>query len=123
MKPGDWLTLAGTNFSAASPESTVIEMGDVTMEAAATAILSIMPLDAEGEDPIAFLVTDTEDDDLPDVAFAVRGIAADAELRRVNMSRLTEDEFGERAAKAVLTVRTGQGGGEHAFLLRKGALT
>lgn len=120
MKPGDWLTLAGSEYSAPSSTSTVIDVGDATMEAAATAILSIMPLDDAGEAPIAFLDATHNEDEMPDVAFAVRGIAADAELRRVSMSSLTLDEFTPLATQSVLTVRADRNGSPHAFVLRKG---
>jgi len=120
MKPGDWLTLASSEFSAPSSASTVIDVGNATMEAAATAILSIMPLHDVGEPPIAFCSDSDAEDDMPDVAFAVRGIAADAELRRVNMSNMTRDDFAALATKSVITVRAGQNGSPDAFMLRKG---
>jgi len=100
--------------------STVIDVGDATMEAAVTAILSIMPLDDSGDAPIAFRDTQDHSDGMPDVAFAVRGIAADAELRRVSMSSLTHDDFSALATQSVLTVRADRNGSPHAFLLRKG---
>jgi L-fucose mutarotase len=90
------------------------------MEAAATAILSIMPLDDDGEAPIAFRDANDNADDMPDVAFAVRGIAADAELRRVGMSCVTPDDFAALAKLSVLTVRAEKNGSPHAFMLRKG---
>jgi L-fucose mutarotase len=120
MKPGDWHTLAGSEYSAPSSASTVIDVGDATMEAAATAILSIMPLDDDGEAPIAFRDANDNADDMPDVAFAVRGIAADAELRRVGMSSVTPDDFAALAKQSVLTVRAEKNGSPHAFMLRKG---
>jgi L-fucose mutarotase len=120
MRPGDWLTLAGSDFPGLSEESAIIDVGDATIEAAATAILSIMPLDDGGESPIVFLDSSAGEGELPDVAYAVRGIAADAELRRVTMSCLEPVAFAEAAAHSVLTVTVGRDRSAHAFLLRKG---
>ena len=55
-------------------------------------------------------------DDVPDVAFAVNGIASDAELRRVAMTRLELDEFVELARQSVVTVRVGSDAPPCAFL-------
>jgi L-fucose mutarotase len=120
MKPGEWLTLAGSNFPGESEESTVVDVGDATIEAAATAILSIMPLDDGGESPIVFRDSSAGEGELPDVAFAVRGIAADAELRRVTMSCLEPDAFAGASVHSVLTVKVDCDLSGHAFLLRKG---
>jgi L-fucose mutarotase len=98
----------------------VIEMGEVTTEEAATAILSVLPLDSAGSAPIALLDRTGAMDELPDVAFAVRGIAADAELRRVNLVQLEEEEFFALAENSVVTVRVGSDAPPAAFLLRKG---
>ncbi|HEY5221916.1 MAG TPA: hypothetical protein VIJ18_02535 [Microbacteriaceae bacterium] len=95
-------------------------MSKATMEAAAIAILSIMPLGKGEESPIVFLDVGAEEGELPDVAFAVRGIAADAELRRVTMSCLDRDAFAGFAEHSVLTVVAGDDSSSNAFLLQKG---
>nr|WP_308468330.1 hypothetical protein [Glaciibacter superstes] len=97
-------------------------MGEATMEAAAIAILSIMPLGKGEESPIVFLDASAEEGELPDVAFAVRGIAADAELRRVTMACLEPDAFAGLAEHSKLTVVAGDDTSSTAFLLQKGAL-
>lgn len=121
MQPGQWLTL--TAGSVALPDCgaghPVIDMTDASTEAAAAAILSVLPLDHTGA-PIVYLDKEDADDELPDVVFAVCGIAADAELRRVPMSRLGERDFGVLACRSELTVRSHCDGDPSAFLLRKG---
>ncbi|MEO8908378.1 MAG: hypothetical protein ABI310_09935 [Microbacteriaceae bacterium] len=120
MEPGEWLTLAGRNFSDRSLGSSIVDVGETTMEAAATAILSIMPLGKGEESPIVFLDASAGEGELPDVAFAVRGIAADAELRRVTMACLEPDAFAGAAEHSVLTVFVRNDPSSTAFLLQKG---
>lgn len=120
MQPGEWLTLAGREFSAVSSDSEIVDVGETTMEAAAIAILSIMPLGDGAESPIVFLDATAGEGELPDVAFAVRGIAADAELRRVSMACLDPGAFAEIAERSALTVVVGSDASETAFLLQKG---
>ncbi|HEY0249763.1 MAG TPA: hypothetical protein VGC45_16040 [Gryllotalpicola sp.] len=121
MEPGQWLALtAGViNTPQSGPDHTVIDMTDVSTEAAAAAILSVLPLDHTGA-PIVYLDREDAAEELPDVVFAVCGIAADAERRRVPMSRLNEKDFALLAERAALTVRSQCVGEPAAFLLRKG---
>lgn len=127
MNNGDLLTLVGSGYPEESITTPVIHLGDeVTTEAAADAILSVMPLACTDETPISFLdltgtyAPDMGIDDLPDVAFAVQGIASDAELRRIGLARLDLGAFLELARDAVLTVRVGSDSPPCAFALRKG---
>ncbi len=121
MDDGDLLTLVGSGYPEEEIVSPVIHLGEVTTEAAADAILSVVPLDCHDPAPIAFLDCTGTLDDLPDVAFAVNGIASDAELRRIFMSRLELDEFVALARQSVVTVRVGSDAPPCAFLLRKGS--
>jgi L-fucose mutarotase len=120
MDDGDTLTLVGSGYPEEEIVSPVIHLGEVTTEAAADAILSVFPLDNDDPSPITFLDLGTEPYDVPDVAFAVNGIASDAELRRVPMTRLELDEFVVLARRSVVTVRVGSDAPPCAFLLRKG---
>jgi L-fucose mutarotase len=121
MQPGQWLTLTAGSVAVpqAGPSHTVIDLSDVSTEAAAAAILSVLPLDHSGA-PIVYLDSADVTDELPDVVFAVCGIAADAELRRVPMSRLDATDFALLARQSELTVRSNSEGEPSAFLLRKG---
>lgn len=122
MKDGETLTLAGSGYPEAAITMPVVHLGDdVTTEAAAEAILSVFPLDHADPAPIAFL--DLADEyDVPDVAFAVNGIASDAELRRVPMTRLELGPFLEQARSSAVLVRVGSDAPPCAFLFRRGAL-
>jgi L-fucose mutarotase len=121
MEPGQWLTLTAGDVAAvgSGPDHTVIDLTSVSTEAAAAAILSVLPLDRSGA-PIVYRDNADAADELPDVVFAVCGIAADAELRRVPMSRLDETDFAVLARQSALTVRSHELGDAAAFLLRKG---
>ena len=120
MSSGDLLTLVGSGYPEEEIISEVIDLGEVTTEAAADAILSVMPLDESDPSPIVFLDCTGAYDELPDVAFAVTGIASDAELRRVSMAQLDRDEFIELAKRSAVTVRVGSDAPPCAFVLRKG---
>lgn len=119
MKHGDLLTLVGSGYPEEKIVSPVIDLGEVSTEAAADAILSVMPLDEIDPAPIAF-VDCSGAFDLPDVAFAVNGIASDAELRRVSMTQLEKEPFFALARTSVVTVRVGSDAPPCAFVLRKG---
>jgi L-fucose mutarotase len=120
MDDGDTLTLVGSGYPVQEIVSPVIHLGEVTTEAAADAILSVLPLASDDPSPIKFLDLGEETYDVPDVAFAVNGIASDAELRRVAMTRLELDEFVALARRSVITIRVGSDAPPCAFLLRKG---
>ena len=121
MEPGQWLTLTAGPIKTPTPDEghTVVDLTGVSTEAATQALLSVLWLDATGV-PIVYLDDANTAEELPDVVFAVCGIAADAELRRVPMSRLDKRDFGMLAAHATITVRSNSAGEPAAFLLRKG---
>ncbi|WP_244527873.1 MULTISPECIES: RbsD/FucU domain-containing protein [unclassified Leifsonia] len=123
MHDGQTLTLVGSGYPEDQITAPVVHLGDdVTTEAAAEAILSVFPLDQQDASPIVFLDLAEEPYDVPDVAFAVNGIASDAELRRVPMTRLELDPFLELARTAAVTVRVGSDAPPCAFLFRRGTL-
>ncbi|WP_285113520.1 RbsD/FucU domain-containing protein [Leifsonia sp. fls2-241-R2A-40a] len=123
MHDGQTLTLVGSGYPEEQITTPVIHLGDdVTTEAAAEAILSVFPLDQNDAAPIVFLDLTAEPSDVPDVAFAVNGIASDAELRRVPMTRLELAPFLELARTSAVTVRVGSDAPPCAFLLRRGVL-
>jgi L-fucose mutarotase len=123
MKDGETLTLVGSGYPENTITTPVVRLeDDTTTEAAAEAILSVFPLDNIHPSPIAFLDLAGEPYDVPDVAFAVNGIASDAELRRVPMERMGFEEFLELARTSAVTVRVGSDAPPCAFLFRRGAL-
>ena len=121
MNPGDELTLVGSGFPADRIVSPVLDLGFVTTEEIAAAILSVMPLDHAEQSPIAFYGGGEAVDELPDIAFAVRGLASDAELRAVELEQFGDEAFFALAARSVVTVRVATGEPPYAFVLRKGA--
>lgn len=118
MREGQTLTLAGADYPASELSETVIDLGDATTEDAAGAILSVLPLDA-ARAPIFYL--DAGDDDLTDTAYAVGGLARDAELRRVEIVGIAAPAFFELAKGSVASVRVDSGALPDAFVFRKGA--
>lgn len=123
MHDGDTLTLVGSGYPEEALTAPVVRLGDdVTTEAAAEAILSVFPLATAVPSPIVFLDLADEPYDVPDVAFAVAGIASDAELRRIPMSRLDLGPFVELARNSAVIVRVGSNAPPCAFLFRRGTL-
>lgn len=123
MHEGDTLTLVGSGYPEETLISPIVPLGeDVTTEAAAQAILSVFPLDTADPPPIVFLDLANEPYDVPDVVFAVNGIASDAELRRIPMTRLEHEAFLELARRSAVIVRVGSSAPPCAFLFRRGAL-
>jgi L-fucose mutarotase len=124
MHDGDTLTLVGSGYPENATSTTpVVHLGDdTTTEAAAEAILSVFPLDNDSPSPIVFLDLADEPYEVPDVAFAVNGIASDAELRRVPMMRLELEPFLELARSSSVIVRVGSDAPPCAFLFRRGSL-
>ena len=123
MKDGETLTLVGSGYPEDALTAPIVHLGDeVTTEEAAEAILSVFPLDNSSPSPILFLDLAGEPYEVPDVAFAVNGIASDAELRRVPMMRLEFDPFIELARRSAVIVRVGSDAPPCAFLFRRGSL-
>lgn len=117
MREGQTLTLAGCGFPASELSGPVIDLGAATTEEAAGAILSVLPLDSSRA-PIAFL---DAGDGLTDTAYAVGGLARDAELRRVELVGIAAPAFFELARESVASVRVDSGSLPGAFVFRKGA--
>ncbi|MFJ3488852.1 RbsD/FucU domain-containing protein [Leifsonia aquatica] len=123
MNDGETLTLVGSGYPENTITAPIVRLeDDTTTEDAAQAILSVFPLDNSHPSPIAFLDLTGESYDVPDVAFAVNGIASDAELRRVPMERLGLEEFLEQARSSSVVVRVGSDAPPCAFLFRRGVL-
>jgi L-fucose mutarotase/ribose pyranase (RbsD/FucU family) len=120
LEPGQWLAvIAGTApVPGISEEQLVIDLGEHSLEAVTQAVLSVLPLDTRMT-PILFL---DNGHSLPDAAFAVSGLACDAERRRVPMDVCDAEEFRATALEAAAVLRTAASGEPAAFLLRKGAL-
>ncbi len=116
MQDGDTLTLVGSGYPEESLTTPIVH------QAAAEAILSVFPLDTADPSPIVFLDLAGEPYDVPDVAFAVNGIASDAELRRIPMTRLDLEPFVELASHSAVIVRVGSDAPPCAFLFRRGTL-
>lgn len=120
MQPGDALTLVGSGFPEDRIASPVVDLGNATTEEVAAAILSVMPLDHTEANPIAFYAGGEIVDELPDVAFAVRGLASDAELRAIPLAQVDDEEFFGLVSRSVATVRVAKGEPPYAFALLKG---
>lgn len=102
------------------PATQVVRVPGASIESVAEAVLSVIPLDSLGPAPIAFHDALAREE-LPDVAFAVAGIASDAEVRRVAFDIPTDDDWDARSAHAALAIRVGHADGTSAVRLTRGA--
>ncbi|MGA0568727.1 hypothetical protein ACO2Q7_15460 [Rathayibacter sp. KR2-224] len=106
---GAWIAIVSPEHHA--PDG--IRLPPESVEAVAAAMLDVTPLD-----PDAPIVIES-DDELSDVAFAVAGLAADAEGRRFTMLPVPGDTFGALLTECSVVVAV-DAGERFGFLLRKG---
>ncbi|MEO6826564.1 MAG: hypothetical protein ABI255_02095 [Microbacteriaceae bacterium] len=118
--PGDLIALVSSGYPEARVPHETLALTDVTIESAVEAILSVFPLAVDDPSPIYSWLEDEPDEASTDIAFAVNGIACDAELRRIGMTTLSQEMFDALAVQAVVTVRLEETDAPCAFLLRKG---
>lgn len=120
MHPGDLIALVGGDYELERIGAPVIEIDDVGLETTVDAVFSVMPLSREGPPLYSWLNADA-DEDTADLAFAVNGLACDAEGRRVAMSSLNAKTFDALADYAVAVIRVRHTPANCGFLLRKGS--
>ena len=118
MSSGELLMVAAGDYPRERCGRLIFEFPAVSTAEAVTQLLVGFPLDREGA-PLAYCDEPWFDDGLPDAAFAVSSAAADAERRRVSMTRLPAERFHALAASAPVTVLVDRLGSSAAFLLRR----
>lgn len=120
MRPGEFLALVSAGYSGRRIAAPTLSLVGVCMEDAAEAILSVLPLPANDPSPIYCWLDEETGEAASDLAFAVNGLACDAEVRRVGMSVLGRAAFDAKLSQAVLAIRIDSMKAPCGFLLRKG---
>jgi L-fucose mutarotase len=120
MQPGEQLAIVSNGYPDHHANLPAVELRDITAESAVDAIFSVLTLDSHHESPIVCWLGDKPDYAAIDVAFAVNGLASDAELRRIGMTTLSAPEFDNEMNNAVATIRFPEIATPWAFLLRAG---
>ena len=122
MGHGDRLLLVDRNYPAAASGNQVIRLGEASILRAATAILSVFPLDSFDDHPLermevnddASLTTPTQDDLL--------ALARRSEGRDLEYGVIPRLDFFRRAAEAFAVVHTLDAQPYGNFFLRKGVI-
>jgi L-fucose mutarotase len=122
MGHGDELALVDANFPAASHAARLIELPGTTAPQALTAILTVMPVDAEAA-PAAYTMEVDGDPQAVPAPVAEFAIAfTEHDLADCEIGRLESRAFRERTRRAFAVVRTGDLRPHASILLIKGAV-
>lgn len=119
MRPGDTLAVVSSGFEAAGASWPVVEIDSAQIEEIAEAVFSVLPLAADA--PLLCWFPEDVEEDALDVAFAVQGLASDAEARPVEVRLLESGEFAGYLESAVAVFRAPSIAQPCAFLIRAGA--
>ncbi|HWU59815.1 MAG TPA: hypothetical protein VN045_13920 [Microbacteriaceae bacterium] len=99
-----------------------VQIPPVSLEHAVEAIFSALPLASDGTAPILSWFAHPTDERAEDIAYAVTGLASDAELRRVEVTSITDShEFAAAMDDTVATITLPTAASPWAFLIRAGA--
>ena len=122
MGHGDPLLLVDGNYPAAASGKPVIRLGEVTVLRAATAILSVLPLDTFVEYPIERMEVDDDPTLTTMVQDALLALAARAEGRQLEYGVVPRLDFYDRASRAYAVVHTLDPLPYGCFILHKGVI-
>jgi len=122
MGHGDQLLLVDRNYPAAASGKQVIRLGDVGVLRAATAILSVYPLDSFIEHPLERM--EVEDDPVKTTTLQedLLALARASEGRDLQYGVIPRLDFYERAKRAYAVVHTLESQPYGCFILHKGVI-
>ena len=122
MGHGDQLLLVDRNYPAAASGKPVIRLGDVGVLRAATAILSVYPLDSFIDHPLERM--EVEDDPVKTTTLQdeVLALARACESRNLQYGVIPRLDFYERAKRAYAVVHTLETQPYGCFILHKGVI-
>ena len=122
MGHGDQLLLVDRNYPAASSGKPVIRLGEVGVLRAATAILSVFPLDSFIEHPLERM--EVEDDPVKTTSLQeeLLAVARASEDRKLDYGVVPRLDFYERAKDAYAVVHTLEDQPYGCFILHKGVI-
>ncbi|MBV9170551.1 MAG: hypothetical protein JOZ81_10745 [Chloroflexi bacterium] len=106
MGHGDEIALVDANFPAVSTAHKLVRLEGCDLPTAASAILSLLPLDTFVEQPVAAMQVVGKPSEVPDVQRDVLEIAQRIEARTIAVERVERFAFYERAKRAFAVVAT-----------------
>jgi L-fucose mutarotase len=122
MGHGDVLGLVDRNFPAYRYGVPVVDLRGADTEAAATALLSVLPLDRFVDTPISRMEIDGEPERVTEATAALGRLAAEAEGADIAIEPVERFDFYERAKGAMAFVHTGETVPYSCYLLQKGVV-
>lgn len=122
MGHGDVLGLVDRNFPAYRYGVPVIDLRGADTEAAATALLSVLPLDGFVDAPVRRMEIDGEPERITEATTALGRIAGQAEGADVTIASVERFDFYEQAKGATAFVHTGETIPYSCYLLQKGVV-
>ncbi|WP_308465162.1 hypothetical protein [Rathayibacter soli] len=122
IQPGQSLAVLSDDTPYQHLDLPLVQIPPVTLEQAIEAIFSALPLASDGNAPILSWFADPTEAHAEDIAYAVKGLANDAELRRVEMTIVVDSRDFEAAMDdTVATITFPADASPWAFLIRAGA--
>jgi L-fucose mutarotase len=98
-----------------------VQIPPVSLEHAVEAIFSALPLATDGNPPILSWFTQPTGEHAEDIAYAVTGLASDAELRRIEVTTVADSrDFAAAMDDTVATITLPTVDSPWAFLIRAG---
>ncbi len=122
MGHGDELALVDANFPAASVARRLVRLDGADVVQAATAVLSVLPVDTYVEPAVFRMETVGDPDAVPPVQQQFHQALNEAEGRTVTLGGIERFAFYERARKAYAVVATSDTRGYGDFLIGKGVI-
>lgn len=127
MGHGDTLVICDTNFPAESVAQAttlgrLLRMENITCAQAATAILSVFPLDTFVDDFAARMEVVDAPNDVPDVQAEVQAVIDTTEGKPRPMVSVERFDFYDEARKSYAVIQTGERRFYGCFILRKGVI-
>jgi L-fucose mutarotase len=122
MGHGDQLLLVDRNYPAAASGKPVVRLGEAGIVRAASAILSVFPLDTFVERPLERMEVDDDPSIVTPNQEAVLAVAREAHGAELEFGIIPRLEFYERAKHAFAVVHTLESQPYGCFLLQKGVI-
>lgn len=122
MGHGDRLLVVDRNYPAASSGRPVIRLGEVTIERALTAILSVFPLDDFVERPLARMEVDDDAELVTDGQRRVLALASAADGKPLRYDVIPRLDLYARAADVYAVVHTLESEPYQCYVLQKGVI-
>ena len=122
MGHGDVIAIVDRNYPAASTARRLVRLSGATIDDAATAVMSVLPVDTFVEPAVFRMGSVGNESEILEVHASFQSILDEAEGRSVPVEPLERFEFYRRAGDAFVTVATSEDRPYACFLVTKGVV-